>query len=235
MKNNNLVHEMPGLCYWLLCKVIPEQHRDFALGDLQEEFHGRSQQNPDQARQWIRTQTFRAVGIWLEMAIKSTGLIQCVVFGFAILSLPVIYHLVIWLSNMDETSPVIWQQLIAGEMHKIIFQSEFWAESLGIPFSAQDWHMFVNTESLLWAFLSITLLYLRQHRMTTHQLALMGSLMMFAPYILGLLIIEMLQPAARKIGPLLAFMLFCVFYMAIPLVVLVFRHKQQKMDTVNIR
>lgn len=219
---------IPEVYYWLLARMLPKEQRDWALGDLQEEYSQRSLRDPLAAKQWIQSQTSKAVGIWLLAVLKSNGLIQSLMCAFAALCMPVIYLMVIWLSNMDETSPIIWEQLLAGEMHKIVLQPQFWSESLAIQFTLQDWHMFVHHQALLWAVLCLALLSLRQHQLSTHQLALVGSVMMVVPYVLGIVLIEMFDPAARKIGPLLAFMLFCVFYLAIPLAVMIFRHQRQR-------
>jgi hypothetical protein len=51
----------PRLAVWLLARRVSGDWRDFVLGDLEEEFRGRSAASPPAARRWFWWQTIRCV------------------------------------------------------------------------------------------------------------------------------------------------------------------------------
>ena len=52
---------MPRLAVWLLARRVPPEWRDFVIGDLEEEFLARAQDDPHAARVWLWKQTVRCL------------------------------------------------------------------------------------------------------------------------------------------------------------------------------
>ena len=58
--------------------------------------------------------------------VKTTGFVKVLSIVLCVLTLPTITFFVGWLSNMREPSEHLRQLLMAGEVHSILFNAEYW-------------------------------------------------------------------------------------------------------------
>lgn len=63
-----MTHRSPRIAHWLAARMLPAAHREFLLGDLEEVFVARCDENPTAARRWYWSQTLRALGERLRSA-----------------------------------------------------------------------------------------------------------------------------------------------------------------------
>lgn len=218
---------LPALFSWLLRHALAPSYRESALGDLAEEYKVRRQASVRDAFKWLCHQTLRACFQWLNRAAGSRMLIVCSLSLLTVFVVPTVYLMVVWLSNMDAASPALWEPLLVGDMHKIVVQAEFWQVAIEATSGSQDLLMFIHVEAVLWVLVSVFALVLKQNTMTSHQLAGAGLILMLLPYVWGLLVLSTFPPGLKLIGPMLAFMLFCLLYMVLPLTWLVLQHRRR--------
>ena len=104
-------------------------------------------------------------------------------------------------------------------MHNMLFEGAFWFEQPEAINRIDEFHFLIHPWAAVWvaACLALVAYCRRTRQLTAHQVAATGYTMMVVPYLFGLAIIAYYQPEPRKIGPILAFMLFNIFYMVLPL------------------
>ena len=199
----------------LLIKVYGPWAGDNILGDMLEEFDMRKQTSALTARLWIASQYTRTLctGLWRQCT-TPVGISRIVILA-TLLVLQLLVGLVAWLSNMDSTTPQLWEMVLAGEMHRILFVAEYWQD---LPYALRqvnDIDIFINPKSALWACVAMAAINWVRSKTTT-PLPLCGALalvLMTAPYIISLVYLQTAQPEPKQIGPIIAFSLFTIFYM----------------------
>ena len=207
----------------LLVKVLPSYSKEAMVGDLREEFWQRKQQGTVQANCWLWLQLVRAVFHGLTTALKGQAAMKYLAMAGCLTVVPTLIAMVAWLSNMDNTSDEVWQQLLGANMHNIVTYGHFWQqvpEALGAIDGIQ---LFIHHWSVAWTLISFgaisAISYLK--RCNAHQVMLMGLVAMLLPYALGWMYINTMMLPPNKLGPIIAFMLFNILYMLVPLTVLV--------------
>lgn len=225
---------LPVLVDWLLRHALPESYRESALGDVSEEYQRRKQANTLNALIWLANQTLRVCIQSLSGVLAARAVVVFLVL-MTVFLLPTTFLMVVWLSNMEGTSPSLLEPLLVGDMHRIVIQPAFWQEAYLITDKSREAHMFINVEALLWSALSMTILLLKQSKLTSNQLAALGMSLMLVPYLWGMLVLGMFPPGLRYIGPMLAFTLFCLMYLAVPVSALVFWHKNREIKAAQCK
>lgn len=203
----------------LLGMFLPSYSKDALIGDLREEYFQRLTVNRFSANMWI----IRQLLVTLATATKSAVVGESFLKGMAIVAClavaPTLFFMVAWLSNMDQTSPKVWQLLLGANMHAIATYGNFWQQVPEAVSKIDDLHMFIHYWSVAWS--GVALLVIGSVRyfknVSAHQIALMGLIAMATPYMLGWMYINTMVLAPTQIGPIIAFMLFNILYMIVPI------------------
>jgi hypothetical protein len=205
---------MPKLATWLLSRLANPVYRDVLIGDMEEEYTERQQTNQNTSN-WLLRQTTLAILDGQNAMVKTTGFVKVLSIVLCVLTLPTITFFVGWLSNMREPSEHLWQLLMAGEVHSILFNAEYWrlvwSES-GI--SHLELAMFIHIPSILWAmvFAGSAYLFLKRSKPSVWVFSFCALAYMLLPYLFGYTLISSIDPVAQKVGPILAFMLLAPFF-----------------------
>ena len=214
----------------LLKKVLPKYSQDALVGDLKEEFFQRKTQSTAGANVWLSRQVLVSLFYAAKRALQSTGLLKIVFLMSCLILGPTLIAMVAWLSNMDETSEAVWQQLLSANMHNIVTYGHFWQQVPEALVGIDHISMFIHNGSVAWSALSLmvigALMFFR--RIHAHQVALLGGLAMLLPYVACWAYINTMMLPPTKIGPIIAFMLFNIMYMLLPLTLMVIKASKSK-------
>jgi hypothetical protein len=205
---------MPKLATWLLSRLANPAYRDVLIGDMEEEYTER-QQTDQVTTKWLLRQTASAIWDGQNAMVKSTGFVKALSIVLCVLTLPTIALFVGWLSNIHEPSEQLLQLLSAGEVHFILFNSEYWRlawNENGI--SHFELEMFIHIPSILWAmvFAGSTSLLLKRYNPSVWIFSAFALAYMLLPYLFGYTAISSLEPVDQKVGPILAFMMLAPFF-----------------------
>ncbi|WP_289029118.1 hypothetical protein [uncultured Paraglaciecola sp.] len=205
---------MLKLATWLLSRLANPAYRDELIGDIEEEYTERQQTNRD-ANSWLLRQTTLAIWDGQKAMIRTTGFVKTLSILLCVLALPTIALFVGWLSNMHMPSEHLWQLLMAGEVHYILFNSEYWGiawNESGV--SRLEVDMFIHIPSVLWAmvFAVSAYLFLKKSKPSVWMFSAFTLLYLLLPYLFGYGVISSFEPPPQKVGPILAFMMLAPFF-----------------------
>lgn len=135
---------------------------------------------------------------------------------------PTLLLAIYFLSSVDNSSEYIWKNLLDGKMHAVILTSEFWLVAVETAVNygeLDDLGMYFNIPSAIWAVTVFAVLYTRNKRgnFSAHQAAAWGATLMFLPYLVGLVYIQLNHLAPKQIGPVIAIMTISIIYIMLPL------------------
>lgn len=209
----------PSLAAALVAFSSPKEIRDSLLGDLQEEHEVRAMKNSSDADRWYWSQALKNIVHFTSKVFSSTQFLKFFVLLFTLAVFPTLIILISWLSNMEEASSEVWETLLQGKVHALLFSSEVLFYGTEKLVEEIELDMYVNIPGLLWTLFTFLVLFLmnRKSHLSPHKLAGLGYTLTFCPYILGLIFIDMANPVPTQIGPILAFMVFAYLYSALPL------------------
>ncbi len=213
------VGEPPKLATFLLMQFSPRPLRDCLLGDLQEEYYRRAIADKGKGNAWYWRQALRTSLHYISAQLASMQCLRFLVIAASTLLLVSLILMISWLSNMSvPPSDPIWNQVLQGQVHRFLFEAEVLFHGF-LTLSRRDLGMYFNIPGLMWSLFCLLALALRNRRslLTPHQLAAWGYCLMLLPYFFGLVFIDIAQPEARKVGPVIAFMVFPSAYMSLPL------------------
>ena len=205
---------MPKLATWLLSRLANPAYRNELIGDMEEEYTGRQQTNQD-TTYWLLRQTASAIWDGQNAMIKSTGFVKALSIVLCVLTLPTIALFVGWLSNLHDPSEQLLQLLSAGEVHFILFNTEYWRLAWNEnSISHLELGMFIHTPSILWAmvFAGSTYWFLKKSNPSVWLFSAFALAYMLLPYLFGYAVINSLEPVDQKVGPILAFMMLAPFF-----------------------
>lgn len=216
--------------------LLPESLKDAIVGDLREEHFIRASKDFSSANKWVWRQLFITSFYAINSALRSDRFLQYVVLILCLLGLPIIISMVAWLSNMDETSPYIWNQLLEANMHIILFDGYFWSQIPESIIRIEHITMYIHYGSVVWSVIALLIMCVikRMNPVSAHQIALMGAAAMLLPYLMGWMYINTMLLAPTDIGPILAFMLFNILYMLIPVTYWVLKTANRNIILVSI-
>ncbi|MBU1618939.1 MAG: hypothetical protein KJ556_12205 [Gammaproteobacteria bacterium] len=205
---------MPKLAVWLLSRLANPAYRDELIGDMEEEYRERKQTNQDPTT-WLLRQTLLAIWDGQNAMVKTTGFVKALGILLCVLALPTIALFVGWLSTMQKPSEHLWQLLLAGEVHSLLLNGDYWRTAWqegGI--SQLEFGMFIDIPSMLWAivFVGSTYLFFKKSNPSVWVYSAFALAYMLVPYLAGYTVISSLEPAAHKVGPILAFMMLAPFF-----------------------
>lgn len=205
---------------WLLSNLANRAYRDELIGDLQEEYNARKEAKANTVA-WLLHQTIVAICDGQKAFIKSATCAKLIGFALCLIGLPMIALFVVWLSNMGEVSDTLWQLVLAGEIHQIVANTEYWTQAWYKTSHYLHVSMFFNIPSILWAvlFLCVAIRLLKNANTTIWVFSIAALLYILLPYGFGYMLINTFSPAAKKVGPILAFMMLAPFY-TLPLYVM---------------
>jgi len=147
--------------------------------------------------------------------ITSTGFVKALSIVLCVLTLPTIALFVGWLSNLHDPSEQLLQLLSAGEVHFILFNTEYWRLAWNEnSISHLELGMFIHTPSILWAmvFAGSTYWFLKKSNPSVWLFSAFALAYMLLPYLFGYAVINSLEPVDQKVGPILAFMMLAPFF-----------------------
>ena len=205
---------MLKLATWLLSRLANPAYRNELIGDMEEEYTERQQTN-QVTTNWLLRQTASAIWDGQNAMVKSTGFVKALSIVLCVMTLPTIVLFVGWLSNMQMPSEQLWQLLMAGEVHFILFNTEYWRiawNESGI--SHLEFEMFIHIPSILWAmvFAGSTYWFLKKSNPSVWLFSAFALAYMLLPYLFGYAVINSLEPVDQKVGPILAFMMLAPFF-----------------------
>jgi hypothetical protein len=205
---------MPRLATWLLSRLANPAYRNELIGDMEEEYTERQQTNQDTTT-WLLRQTASAIWDGQNAMVKSTVFVKALSIILCVMTLPTIALFVGWLSNVDESSEQLLQLLSAGEVHFILFNTEYWRLVWNEnSISHLELGMFIHTPSILWAmvFAGSTYWFLKKSNPSVWLFSAFALAYMLLPYLFGYTVISSLEPVDQKVGPILAFMMLAPFF-----------------------
>lgn len=217
--SNNLTPETATssskLAIWLMTKLANSTYRTELVGDLQEEYSARQSEGVKAADRWLWRQALLAIADGQRARTTHPDFIRFICIVLSLTGMFTLFGFVVWLSNMDGTTDALWQQLLAGNVIQIAVSGDFWREALPQFSAAQiDVFMFIHYPAIAALAVWSTFMYitLRRFSLSTAQTWLIGMIAMSIPYLWGSVYIDMVQPEARQVGPILAFMILTPFY-----------------------
>jgi hypothetical protein len=205
---------MPRLATWLLSRLANPAYRNELIGDMEEEYTERQQTNQDTTH-WLLRQTALAIWDGQNAMMRSTGIVKALSSVLCVLTLPTIALFVGWLSNLHEPSEQLLQLLSAGEVHFILFNTEYWRLAWN---ENSIYHlelgMFIHIPSILWAmvFAGYTYWFLKRSNPSVWLFSTFALAYILLPYLFGYTVISSLEPVDQKVGPILAFMMLAPFF-----------------------
>jgi hypothetical protein len=205
---------MPKLATWLLSRLANPAYRNELIGDMEEEYTERQQTNKDTTT-WLLRQTASAIWDGQNAMVKSTAFVKALSIILCVLTLPTITIFVGWLSNLHEPSEQLLQLLSAGEVHFILFNTEYWRLAWNEnSISHLELGMFIHTPSILWAmvFAGSTYWFLKKSNPSVWLFSTFALAYLLLPYLFGYTVISSLEPVDQKVGPILAFMMLAPFF-----------------------
>jgi hypothetical protein len=205
---------MPRLATWLLSRLANPAYRNELIGDMEEEYTERQQTNQDTTT-WLLRQTASAIWDGQNAMVKSTVFVKALGIILCVLMLPTITIFVGWLSNLHEPSEQLLQLLSAGEVHSILFNTEYWRLAWNEnSISHLELGMFIHTPSILWAmvFAGSTYWFLKKSNPSVWLFSTFALAYLLLPYLFGYTVISSLEPVDQKVGPILAFMMLAPFF-----------------------
>ncbi len=219
------VGAMPKLAVWLLNRLANPAYRDELIGDMEEEYLDRRRES-NNAANWLAKQVFFAIWDGQKAMVRTTGFIKIISVVFCLLALPTIMLFVGWLSNMEEPSEKLWHLLLTGEVHQLFFNIEYWQHAWresGIRHLQLS--MFINIPAIFWAgvFFVSSLLFFKNTTPSAMGFGLFMLAFIVLPYCFGYAVINVLEPAPKKVGPILAFMTLTPFWTLIVYIGLLFK------------
>lgn len=220
-RNSNL----PRIVNALLSRLANPHYRDELIGDLEEEYGYRQSANSEISF-WLFRQTILAIGDGQMALLKTTKFVKALSVMTCILVLPSIALFVGWLSNMSMPSEKLWELLLAGDMHVLLLTGEYWSVAWregGVSHLTPS--MFMNIPSILWAALFVvsSQVLFKTKTISVHLFSSVSLGYMLMPYLLGYMFISVFEPAAHKVGPILAFMMLAPFFTLPTFVTVLFR------------
>jgi len=222
----------PAIAVKLLHWCLPKQSCEYMLGDLEEEFYLRSKRNINGAKYWFWQQAITTSGVYLKQNIASMVLLKAATVILSLLLFIVVFQLIVWLHNADSLdgfSPFFFDTLISGKIHMAIFESAFWQQLPQTWSKIGGWSFLFDKLSLVFSFFSCCLfVYLERCKINSaHQLALLGCIVVFIPYIIGIGYINFYAFQAKMVGPVLSFTLLNAFYLILPVAYMLLRKIQR--------
>lgn len=206
---------LPKLAELLIRKLGVPNYRDELIGDMQEEYGELMMKDPKTASRWMWRQTLLAS--WEgQKSLWQTPLFVNVITGvFTAMLLIVIVGFVVWLSNMDSTTPLLWEQTLNGQIHYIVFSPDFWQQAtFAVSNTPVDIFMFMNVPSVGWAMAWAVAMFLlsKRYTMSPRMFSVVGMALSAVPYIVGYTVINTQNLDPKQIGPILAYMLIAPLY-----------------------
>jgi hypothetical protein len=217
---------MPKLTTWLLSRLANPAYRNELIGDMEEEYTERQQTNQESTT-WLLRQTASAIWDGQNAMLKSTVFVKVLSIVLCVLTLPTIALFVGWLSNLHEPSEQLLQLLSAGEVHFILFNTEYWRLAWNEnSISHLELGMFIHTPSILWAmvFAGSTYWFLKRSNPSVWLFSTFALAYILLPYLFGYSVISSLEPVDQKVGPILAFMMLAPFFTLPLYVCFLFKH-----------
>lgn len=205
---------MPKSAVWLLSRLANPAYCDELIGDLEEEYIERKQTNQAPTT-WLLRQTVLAIWDGQNAMVRTTGFVKALGIILCVVALPTIALFVGWLATMQKPSEHLWQLLLAGEVHSLLLHGEYWRTAWqegGI--SHLEFGLFFSIPSILWAlvFVGSTSLFFKKSNPSVWLYSAFALAYMLVPYLIGYTVISSFEPAAHKVGPILAFMMLAAFF-----------------------
>ena len=205
---------MPKIVTWLLSRLANPNYRNELTGDMEEEYRDRQHAKQNTGR-WLLRQTVFAIWDGQKAMIQSTKFLRAISIILCIFALPTIALFVGWLSNMEKPPEHLWQLLLGGEVHKILFSSDYWSlawNESGI--THLELAMFINIPSILWAlvFAGLAHMLINRFKPSAYLFSLIAFMYLLLPYFFGYVVISSFEPVPHNVGPILAFMMLAPFF-----------------------
>jgi hypothetical protein len=215
--NNN----PPNLALLLLKFVTPATFKDYLIADLHEEFDERAAINVKKAKIWYWKQAITSTYQFSKLLFTTAKLVNL----FILIIAPVIFILLLMtitgISHMDNADPLIMSYILKGQVHNLLLND--FVLSIGYErfVSVFSLDIYYSSSALYWCLLSLVMIAVLNAKLTLtrHIITLLSCALMLAPYFGGLLYIGIMDPEQSKIGGIMAFMVFPIVYMLLPIVV----------------
>ncbi|RTE85496.1 MULTISPECIES: hypothetical protein [Gammaproteobacteria] len=205
---------LPKLVGWLLSRLANPAYKNELIGDLEEEYIERQSAHQETTK-WLCSQAMFAIWDGQKAMARTTKFVKVISIILCILALPTIVFFVGWLANMQDPSEQLWQLLVDGKIHAILFNSEYWQSAWNEHGLGQiGLATFINVPGIFWAllFAGASYLFLSKTNSNSWQYGIFALAFIVVPYLLGYAAISALEPEPQKIGPTIAFMVLAPFF-----------------------
>lgn len=205
----------PKLAVKLLNWFLPEDVKSEIIGDMTEEFND-SKDSLQKRKSRFWQQSITTLGQYF-MTTKS--LLKSAVFSLSIVVFLALSVAVTFLSHGEDDGKIYsnsyWTN---GHIHLFFTESNFWDFISKTP-KLMEPHLFINTPSIVWTFACICLLLLVRNRdWFTHKIFCITALvMLFTPYLCGVIAFKVNDIPLNQSGPVIAIMLLSIWYLILPL------------------
>ena len=227
----------PFVAQKIISLCLPDTVKHEILGDFEEEFNQKFiQYGNKKARYLYWKQTiisiFQFIIIRANNSISSSNLKQklSLVLGAAVFIISLL--LISWLSHIEGFEGFtnnIEIELVQGNLHQALTQAQFWQTSLLNIKHTNNLETYFQFEALIWATITMFLINFinKGQRISTNTIFLL-YLMTLLPYLLGSIYLEFNHLPIQQVGPLLAKMIFSVFYLILPTTYLTYRNLSKR-------
>jgi len=211
----------PSLAKLLLTVILPAHVTDEICGDLEEEFQLKIQEQPHSsaAHRWYWHQ---ALNTSFHYSCTTEKLIPIVIMLFSLIIFFLLYSAIALLSYGDKAFFVddFWYN---GNVHLLFLEAKFWHHISDVFSYDFSFTMLMNKNAMLWSLIAFFLLMTLKSsaRLSVCRFTLIGMVLMFVPYLYGVMHFYVLHLPSNQVGPLIAFMWLPLLYLICPVAYLV--------------
>ena len=220
----------PTVASLLLRSILPKRFAENIMGDLDEEFTKRMQENSSLAKRWYWQQCIETMLVYGSKKFSTVSFLGRLNFYLPIFMFAVVVALISLLSNLDDPeviSPDFWGQLLQGKIHVAVLTESFW-QNFQYFMTEINLGMLIDIPAIIITSFNIALLYYldKKQQVSTLRLAIWGYALTFIPYIWTLMHLSSHNLPPKLVGPIIAMGILTILYMLIPVSYMV--HKRLK-------
>jgi len=216
---NEFKPQPPRIASMLLQGILPHNVRDDICGDLEEEFNRYilTEKGVVRAKIWFWGQCLKTCTRYL---MTTPRLLSFLAIFMTVLMLAALSMSILFMSSGIDDEYIISQSFwLNGRVHQLFFEPAFWSlasEIFGGDFTLAS---FIDVRSVLFSMTALCVLRRLDNKFDYHitNYIGLGLCIMLAPYVYGYVIFQVNDLALKQAGPLIAFMLLPIMYMAGPI------------------
>jgi len=235
MKKHN---QPPIIAQKIISLCLPNKVKDEILGDLQEEFNQESIKHGNTKAEYIYwKQVIISIFQFTIMRTNNSILFsnskqKCsLILGVAAFLISLL--LISWLSHIEGFEGFtnnIETELAKGNLHQALTQAQFWQASILNIKDTNNLEAYFQFDAFLWAITTAILanIITKKKLISSTNMIIALYLITFLPYLVGTIYLEFAYLPIQKAGPLLATMIFSIFYLILPTTYLTYKNLSER-------